>query len=398
MSVFSQFFADAVPVTAGTGAVAPESPAKIIFEIGEIAVTEKALLHAGIVIGVVFVLSLALKRIFAAISRRVTRAKPLVGSAFSAVSHGTHLLLFAFTVRALVPYSDRKLRPFDIDFGDWGGGADRAAKVLLIIAFTVAILHLVRVPVAWFRAFSARTESKLDDMLVPVIDTTLRVFVIIGGIIQVIASLSGSTPAQIVAPLAVGGLAIGLAAQDTVKNVFGSVMLIIDEPFRLGDFVNIGSHSGTVEALGLRSTRLRTPEGHLVTVPNGDLANRAIQNISMRRHIRQLLTIGLTYDTPAEKIEEALAILKELLAEHEGFDPAFPPRVHLEKLADWSLNIQIIYWYHPGDHWACMSFNQKLYLDILRRFESAGINIAFPTQTVINRGLPPAAAAISPAK
>jgi MscS family membrane protein len=394
MSIVSAFLSQVAPGSTGV-----TSGAAKFFELWDVSVTKDGAIRAGIVIGVVFVVSLLLKRIFTLVGRRMTHANPLASSVFVAVSHSTHLLLFAMTVRGLVPsVVEGSTSAFGLDLGPWARVSDRSASVLLVVAFTVAVLHLVRVPVTWFKAFADKTESKLDDMLVPVVDTALRVLVIIGGVIQVIASLSGSQPAQVVAPLAVGGLAIGLAAQDTVKNFFGAVMLIIDKPFTLGDFVNVGTHSGTVESLGLRSTRLRTPDGHLVSVPNGDLANRAIQNVTMRRYIRQVITIGVTYDTTSAKLEEALEILKQLLVEHEGFDPAFPPRVHFEKMADWSLNLQVIYWYHPGDYWAFMNFNQRLQLDILSRFERAGIAIAFPTQTVIGQGFPLPPTMIPPAR
>lgn len=383
MSLLPNLKAPGTSVSEAVSAVSDPAPATHsgLHKMGHFSCTEDSLLMIGGIAVGVFVASLLLKRVFAAMGRNMGDRHFLVGVTFRAVSRFTHFLLFALAVRGLIEVPG-------LEFGDFTGAVHSAVGVLLIAAFTFAVLQLVSVPVSWFRAYSDKTESKLDDMLVPVVDTGLRVVVILGGVIEVVHYLSGHTPAQILTALGVGGLAIGLAAQDTIKNFFGSLMLIVDKPFTLGDLVDTGTHLGTVEALGLRSTRLRTPEGHLVSVPNGTLANLAIRNIGARPNIRQLFTIGLTYDTPPAKLEEALAIVKGLLENHEGLNPATPPRVHLNNLGAYSIDIQVIYWYHPADWWRFNAFHERLILEVLRRFEAAGISIAFPTQTLVHQGLP----------
>lgn len=372
---------------------------EIVHTFDEFSISQSGLIRVGIIVAVFVVVSLVLKRVLKAVAERMTKARPVTASTLISVAEGIHLLIFAATVRLLVPMAtvdptDAKkiiyLSHFHIGLGSWASFFDKTANVIVVLAFSHAAYHLVRVPVAWFHRYAQKTPSKLDDMLTPIIDTGLKVFVVLGTIVQLAATLSGNTPTQILAPLAVGGLAVGLAAQDTVKNFFGSMMLILDKPFTLGDTVDIGSHLGTIESLGLRSTRIRTPEGHLVSVPNGDLANRAIRNISERRFIFQKFAVTATYDSGPEKLEKGVEIIRELLNNHEGMKPAFPPRVHLEQLADWSVNIQVIYWYHPADWWMFMKFHQSLLVAIMTRFEAAGIGIAFPTQTVISTPAAPA--------
>lgn len=360
------------------------------FVFGEFSISHQGLLQAAVIVGVAFVLSHVVKRVFAFVAERMGASRPLVGVTLIALARSTHLFLFALTVRTLVPVTGESgewHRLVDISFGNWTRVVDRCAATLIIVACTMALYHLVRVPVSWFTAYASKTESKLDDVLAPIFDNFLKIFVILGGIIQLIASLTGSAPAQIIAPLAVGGLAVGLAAQDTIKNFFGSVMLIIDKPFTLGELVDIGTHTGVVESLGLRSTRLRSPEGHLVTVPNGDLANRAIRNIGARPNIRQLFSVGLTYDTPPDKLEKAVSILRALMENHEGLSPTLPPRVHLNNLGAYSIDIQVLYWYHPADWWQFNAYHQKLLLEILRRLGDAGIGIAFPSQTIYHQAI-----------
>ena len=126
----------------------------------------------------------------------------------------------------------------------------------------------------------------------------------------------------------------------------------------------------------------RTLTGHLVTIPNEKLVNSTVENIAKRPHIRWLTNIGITYDTPPEKVEEAVTILETILTDHEGLDPAYPPRVFFNGFNDWSLNIMVIAWYHPPDYWNMQSWLQRTCLEILRRFNQEGIDFAFPTQTV----------------
>lgn len=367
-----------------------------VFAYRQFSITQSGLIRLAVFLLVMFVVSHVLKRVFKNYGERMSRANPIVAANFTAVAKSMHPLLFAFTAWVVVPHPVIThtgldwASPFDIELGKWSGFFDRTSAVVVVLAIAAAAFHFVRVPVAWFKRFADRTPSKLDDMLAPVIDTGLKVFVVLGALVQLASTISGSTPTQILGALAVGGLAVGLAAQDTVKNFFGSTMLILDKPFTLGDAVDIGSHTGVVESLGLRSTRIRTPEGHLVTVPNGDLANRAIRNISERRFIFQKFAVTVTYDTSPDDLEKAVNLIKDILKDHEGMNPAFPPRVHLEQMADWSLNIQIIYWYHPADWWKFMKFHENLMIEILKRLAAARIGIAFPTQTVIQQPAAPA--------
>ena len=186
--------------------------------------------------------------------------------------------------------------------------------------------------------------------------------------------------------MGIGGLAFALAAQDTLKNFFGSLALFTDKPFQIGERVIIDGHDGPVEDVGLRSTRIRTLDGHLVTIPNGELARMTVQNIGKRPYIRRLFNIGITYDTSPEKVEKAVKIIKEILKGHEGMNPEFPPRVFFDKFNSDSLNILVIYWYHPPEYWDFMRFSEKVNLEILNRFNSAGIDFAFPTQTLFLTG------------
>ncbi len=260
------------------------------------------------------------------------------------------------------------------------------STILLTVAIGYFLYWLAEIPSVWFASLASKSESKLDDMMAPIIRKSLRVTIVILALVQIAQILSDKPITSIIAGLGIGGLAVALAAQDSLKNFFGSVVLFIDKPFEIGDRVIIDGHDGSIETVGLRSTRVRTLEGHLVTVPNGELANKTIQNIGKRPSIRRVANITITYDTPPEKLERAIEIIKELLENHEGMNKEYPPRVFFNEFNSDSLNIIVYYWYHPPDFWSYLAFNEKFNKELFRRFNEEGIEFAFPTQTLYLAG------------
>ncbi len=266
--------------------------------------------------------------------------------------------------------------------------ARNITSVLVVIAIAYIAYRMVDVVTYWLKKSASRTESSLDNMLVPLVRTSLRVTICILAVLQVATILSDQPLTSVFAALGVGGLALALAAQDTIKNFFGSLVIFADKPFELGDRILVDGHDGPVEQVGFRSTRIRTLEGHIVTIPNGELANRTIQNIGKRPYIRRIMNITITYDTPSDKIDRALEILKDILKDHEGMHSDFPPRAYFNEFNDASLNLFAIYWYHPPDWWGFCAFSERVNKEVFRRFNEEGIDFAFPTQTLHLAGDP----------
>ena len=300
------------------------------------------------------------------------------------------------SVRAVLLRSIGKALPL---FGIWGGlrvgvifiylGAAEgivltSLEVLLTVSVALLVYYLVDVPDRWLRTQTSKTETKFDDMLVPIVRKSLRVTVALFAVVSIAQILSDKPVSALIAGLGLGGLAFALAAQDTIKNLFGSLVIFTDKPFGLGDRITYDGHDGTVEEVGLRSTRIRRSDGHLVTIPNGGLANNTIHNISERPFIRRNFTIGVTYDTSPEKVKEAKEILEDVLKDHEGLDPEGErlPRVYFSDFSASSMDLKCIYWYHPAAYWDFMEFTERVNLEILTRFNEAGIEFAFPTQTI----------------
>ena len=260
--------------------------------------------------------------------------------------------------------------------------AQRTADVGGVLALFWFLINLVRLFDERLRRWAATTESSIDDMLAPLVGKTLRIFISAIGAIIVLQNLTGIEIGPLLASLGIGGLAVALAAKDTIGNFFGTLTILFDKPFQVGERIVIENQDGTVESVGFRSTRIRTLTGNLVTIPNEKVVNSTLENISRRPHIRWLTNIGLPYDTPPDKVERAVTLLRELLEDHEGRHPDFPPRVYFNGFGDWSLNVTVVLWYHPPNWWDYQAWLQRTCLEILHRFEAEGIAFAFPSQTI----------------
>lgn len=194
-----------------------------------------------------------------------------------------------------------------------------------------------------------------------------------------------------IAALGVGGIALALGAQKTVENLVGSVTVIADRPMQVGDFVKVGDVVGTVEDVGIRSTRIRTNDRTLVTIPNGDLSARQIENYAVRDRFLFNPVIGVEYSLSAAKLREAITIVQDVLAEHEKI--AEGSRARLASFGENSLDIEVFSYIDVPDFGESLIVREALLLAIYERFEAAEIGIAFPTRTLTFAGELPIAGA-----
>jgi MscS family membrane protein len=181
--------------------------------------------------------------------------------------------------------------------------------------------------------------------------------------------------------LGVGGLAVALAARPTIENFIGGIMILLDRPYRVGQRIKVKDHDGFVEHIGLRSTKIRLLTGSQTTIPNEEMARAEIENIERRPYIRRLTNITIMQNTPLEKVDRAVDIIKNILDNHEGMNPDLPPRVFFNDFNPDSLNILMVYWYHPSNMWEFQSFNQIVNRQIMLEFNKEGIKFSLPTTT-----------------
>ncbi len=258
------------------------------------------------------------------------------------------------------------------------------AQAVGAIAIAYAVYRLVDVIEFYLVLWTGKTKTKLDDMLVPIVRKSLRVTIAIIATLWIADGILGAQVRTILLSAGVGGIAVALAAKDTIANFFGSITIFADRPFQIDELVKIDDHYGPVEEVGFRSTKIRTLQGHLVTVPNSMITNSIVENVGRRPFIRRTSNITITYDSGHTKAERAVEIIKEILAKvpEVNADRDKPPRVYFNDFNDWSLNIYMSYWVKPPDYWLYQQVNELVNLEMMKMFEAEGIEFAFPTQTL----------------
>jgi MscS family membrane protein len=234
--------------------------------------------------------------------------------------------------------------------------------------------------------YTKTTDSKLDEQLMPIIQRSLQGIVVIGGIIQALRIFEVDVTA-LIAGLSIGGLALALAAQDTVKNLIGSLTIFLDRPFQIGDWINFSGIDGTVEEVGFRSTRVRTFEGSLVYVPNGKLADMIVNNYGLRVYRRFRTTLNITYNTPTQKITPFIDGLKEIIYQH----PATlndRSQVALSGLNASSIDI-IFHTFLDVPGWPEeLQAKQETLIAILDLAQLLGVSFAFPSTSIYVENMP----------
>lgn len=255
-----------------------------------------------------------------------------------------------------------------------------ALELLAAISVLWLIFKLVDVLADYLARITEKTESKFDDQLIPLLRKTLKLFAFILGAITIIQNY-GYSVSSLIAGLGIGGLAVALAARDTLANFFGSVMIFIDRPFQVGDWIVSGGVEGTVEEVGFRSTRVRTFYNSLVSVPNSKLADSAIDNMGLRQFRRIKATLGLTYSTSAEQIQAFVEGIRAIIRANKFMRHDFY-EIHFYEYGDFSLNV-LVYCFLKVDSWSAeLRERHNFLLEILRLAEKLGVEFAFPTQTM----------------
>ena len=259
-------------------------------------------------------------------------------------------------------------------------------RALVPFFIMISAYRFVDVLDIFFTRMSEKTVSTLDDQLVPLIRKALKAFVVIIGVLIILQNLDVDI-FPLLAGLSVGGLAVALAAQDTIKNLLGSIMIFVDKPFQVGHWITSGDIDGTVEEVGIRSTRIRTFRNSIMYVPNGKLADSMIDNHGLRVYRRFYTQISITYDTPADLIDLFIEGLRQIVKDHPHTRKDFY-NIYLNKMADSSLNIMFYIFFEVPDWGNELRARHEILLSVIRLVEQLGINFAFPTQTLHIENIP----------
>lgn len=232
----------------------------------------------------------------------------------------------------------------------------------------------------YLASITTKTDSKLDDQLVPLIRKTLKIFIVVLGILIVLQN-QGINVASLLAGLGLGGLAFALAARDTLANFFGSITIFLDKPFQIGDWVKTNSVEGTVEEVGFRSTRIRTFYNSLISVPNAKMADAEVDNLGLREYRRLKTVLNLTYSTTPEQMEAFVEGIKAIIRANKYMRKDFY-EVHFNSFGAHSLDV-LVYCFLKVPSWSDeLQQKHNFFIEILRLAKEVGVEFAFPTQTL----------------
>ncbi len=265
--------------------------------------------------------------------------------------------------------------------------AHKLAATTLKVAFAAALLWLIwsviNIVAQGLGWMLTKTYREPDKQTVQLIRKSLQLLTLLIYLIVVVEWFFDVELESVLLGVGLVGLAVSLAAQDSLKNLFGTLTILADRPFRVGDLIDFKGFFGNVEEIGFRSTKLREFDGHLVTIPNAEIVREAVQNVESRPWIRRRFRIGVRYDTPPEKVREAIEILEDILAGRDDEPEDMKTHIAFEDFGEFSLNILVQYCVEPGEYWDAYERGSELNLRILERFADAGIEIAFPTRTAV---------------
>ncbi|MCB0705326.1 MAG: mechanosensitive ion channel family protein [Saprospiraceae bacterium] len=253
----------------------------------------------------------------------------------------------------------------------------RIAAALLVM---LILLRIVDVFMLYSKRFTESTSSRMDEQLIPIVKRLLQVVVVIGALIQILRLLEFNVTA-LIAGVSIGGLALALAAQDTVKNLIGSAMIFFDRPFQIGDWIEGSGFAGTVTEVGFRTTRLQQVDSSIISVPNGTIANIAVTNLGARVFRLMNIKIGIMYNTPPARIQLFLDGLRGLVIAHpKVMDTGY--NIYLNEMADSSLNILFRAPIQVPDYSSELRVREEIYFGILELGEELNVSFAFPSRSL----------------
>ncbi|WP_323756396.1 mechanosensitive ion channel family protein [Roseivirga sp.] len=251
---------------------------------------------------------------------------------------------------------------------------------------TLFCYKMVDVLGAYMKKVAERTQNTLDDQLVPLVRKILKTFVILVGIMAILDGLKFDIW-PLITGLSIGGLAVALAAQDTLKNFFGSVMIFVDRPFQIGDWITSDDVDGTVEEVGFRSTRIRTFRDSLMYVPNSVISNRTVDNHGKRQYRRYFTKLAITYDTPTDLIEVFVKGVEKIVLNHPDTRKD-SYNIFLNDYGASSLDVMLYIFFKVPTWNEELRCRQEIMLSVNRLAEKLGVRFAFPTQTLMVEQFP----------
>lgn len=306
------------------------------------------------------------------ILKKVLNNSPVIDKYIDPISHPISFLIVISILSAFLPFLE-----IPIQFNVW---VATITKALFPITITIIVYRSSDLIADFYSVLASRTETTVDDQLIPLVQKVIKIIIVILGLLYLLSVL-GVEITPLLAGASVGGLALALAAQDTLKNFFGSITIYTDSPFEVGDWIVFDGGEGVVEEIRVRSTRIRTFHNSVISVPNGILADLKIDNMGRRRFRRFRTQIGITYDTPPDLIDAYITGLRAIVREHPKTKND-PYEISLNDFGPSSLNI-LVYIFFEVENWSQeLKARQEFMLEAIRLAKELNVRFAFPTTTL----------------
>lgn len=250
--------------------------------------------------------------------------------------------------------------------------------IFLAIVMYYAVKFLAQLIDFGAKMIIKKKEGAQDDGIIKFLSSFAKVILWLGAVVLILSNL-GFDVTSMIAGLGIGGIAIALALQNILGDLFSSLAIYFDKPFRVGDFIAVGDQVGTVTKVGIKTTRVQVPQGEELVIANSELTKTQVRNFGIMKRRRNLQQIGVTYDTPAEKLKKIPGMIKEIIDVEETTEY---DRVHFKSFGDSALIFEVVYYVLSGEYKDYMDTQEKINLAIVEKFNAEKIEFAFPTQTV----------------
>ena len=336
-----------------------------------------------IILGICVILFYVLRRIVFFVLRKIQfwiirRSNEKINDALRKLTRPLVLLLLIWFIKLLLP---SLLLHLDVNTILFLG-----LNIMVTVFWIYVFLKLVQVVMSIYAEFAESTHSKLDDQLVPILNNFLTGLVVFLGLLKLL-TLFGIEPVTVIAGASIGGIAVALASQDTVKNLIGTIMIFLDKPFHIGDWIEAGEVVGTVETVGFRSTTVRAADTSVYQIPNSTLSEMVVNNKGLRAFRRYTTHLGVRYDTPPELIDAFIVGVRKIIELHPATrDDAF--NVEFSGFGDSALLILVNIYFTALDWNEEQASKHSIHMAILKLAAELGVEFAFPSTTVMIEQFP----------
>lgn len=260
---------------------------------------------------------------------------------------------------------------------------DKLFLFFVIVAINWIVLRIIDFIALVFSYKASLTDTKSDDQLVLFIRELAKITIVIIGSFVMLGMVFEINVLTLITGLGIGGIAVALAAKDSLENLFGSFTIFIDKPFVVGDLVKVDGIEGTVEKVGFRSTQIRSTDRSIITLPNKKMIDGALENLTLRNFRRVKFTVGLTYDTTPENLKKIVAEINELINNHPHINEEGV--AVFEEFGDYSLRLMVLYFIEMMDYYEYLKIKEEMNYAITRIINKNGSSFAYPTRTIIHQ-------------